>query len=286
MFIPNSSKKECRLMLSARRLIVKIGSTLIADAETGEIHGPWLERLIEDVVRFLKRGQEVIIITSGAVTLGSCHFTRSDGLLGIGKKQAAAAIGQVRLMLAFEQSLKRNGFGMGQVLLAREDFDDQHRRGNLRSTLQQLLKVGAVPVLNENDTTAAVETCLGDNDRLAAQVAQLLGADLLILLSDVDGLFTEDPHRSSSARLVREVRRITPEIEGMAADSASGRGSGGMVTKLMAARIAMDAGCIMVIAKGKEPCPLTAIANGGTSTWFLPQVGSPADRPIGQWKRP
>ncbi|MES0157831.1 glutamate 5-kinase [Mesorhizobium sp. M0018] len=255
---------------SARRLTVKIGSALIADADTGEIRGPWLETLIEDVVRFFARGQQVLIVTSGAVAVGSYHFKQLDRSLRIEEKQAAAAIGQVRLMFAYEQSLKRHRFGMAQVLLTGADIDDQHRRLNARSALQQLLKVGAVPVINENDTTATAEICVGDNDRLAAQVAQLVNADVLVLLSNVDGLFTEDPHKNPLARLVPEVRCITPEIEAMAGHSPGRHGAGGMVTKLMAARIAMDAGFDMVIAKGNKSYPLAAIEKGGPSTRFVP----------------
>ncbi|OAF06982.1 glutamate 5-kinase [Bradyrhizobium neotropicale] len=257
-------------LLSARRLIVKIGSALIADADTGEIRGPWLETLIEDVVRFVARGQQVIIVTSGAVAVGSRRFVQLDRRPETGEKQAAAAIGQVQLMHAYEQSLKRRGFGVGQLLLTGEDIDNQHRCLNARSTLQQLLKVGAVPIVNENDATATVEICFGDNDRLAARVAHMVDADVLILLSNVDGLFTEDPHDNPFARLVTEVRCINPEIEAMAGHSAARHSSGGMVTKLMAARIAMDAGCEMVIANGNKSYPLAAIENGGPSTWFIP----------------
>ncbi|MER9026750.1 glutamate 5-kinase [Mesorhizobium sp. M0815] len=265
-------------MLSARRLILKIGSALIADSETGEIRSHWLEELIEDVVRFFERRQQVIIVTSGAVAVGSSHFNQLDRPLRIEEKQTAAAIGQVRLMLAYEQSLKRHGFSLGQVLLTGEDIDNQHRRLNARSTLQQLLKVRAVPVINENDTTATAEICFGDNDRLAARVAEMVNADALILLSNVDGLFTGDPYDKPLARLVKEVRCITPEIEAMAAHSPARHSAGGMITKLMAARIAMDAGCAMVIAKGNKPYPLAAIENGGPSTCFIPLANGRVSR--------
>ncbi|BAB52617.1 glutamate 5-kinase [Mesorhizobium japonicum] len=265
-------------LLSARRLIVKIGSAVVADAETGEIRGPWLETLIKDVVRFFARGQQVIIVTSGAVAAGSRHFKQLDRSLRIEEKQAAAAIGQIRLMIAYEQSLKRHGFGLGQVLLTSADVDNQRCRLNARSAFQQLLNVGAVPVINENDATATPEVCLGDNDRLAARVAQIAKADLLILLSDVDGLFTEDPHDNPLARMIPEVRRITPEIEIMASLSPARHGSGGMVTKLMAARIAMEAGCNVVIAKGSKSYPLAAIENGAPSTWFIPPARETATR--------
>ncbi|RWJ01211.1 MAG: glutamate 5-kinase [Mesorhizobium sp.] len=265
-------------LLSARRLIVKIGSAVVADIETGEVRGPWLETLIKDVARLFARGQQVIIVTSGAVALGSSHFKQLDRSLRIEEKQAAAAIGQIRLMLAYEQSLKRHGFGLGQVLLTGADIDNQRCRLNARSALQQLLEVGAVPVINENDATATAEICLGDNDRLAARVAQIAKADVLILLSDVDGLFTEDPHDNPLARIIPEVRCITPEIETMAGLSPGRYGSGGMVTKLMAARIAMDASCNVVIAKGNKSYPLAAIENGAPSTWFIPLAKETAAR--------
>ncbi|KAA3441959.1 glutamate 5-kinase [Mesorhizobium sp. SARCC-RB16n] len=263
---------------SARRVVVKIGSVLIADAKTGEIRGRWLETLIDDVARFFARGQQVIIVSSGAVAVGSCQFNHMGRSLRTEERQAAAAIGQVRLLLAYEQSLKRYGFGLGQLLLTGEDIDSQHRRRSVRSTLQQLFNLNAVPVINENDTTATVETCIGDNDRLAARVAQVVNADMLILLSNVDGLFTEDPHDNTLARRISEVRCITPEIEAMGGPSPARHGSGGMVTKLMAARIVMDSGCDMVIANGNKSYPLAAIENGGPSTWFVPLAKDKAPR--------
>ncbi|WFU12796.1 glutamate 5-kinase (plasmid) [Rhizobium sp. CB3090] len=264
-------------LLSAHRIVVKIGSALIADGETGHIRGPWLETMIEDVVRFFARGQQVIIVTSGAVAAGSYHFNDSDSPLKNEERKAAAAIGQVRLMLAFERSLKRFGFGLGQLLLTGEDLRNRHRRINMWSTVRRILQVGALPVINENDTTATTETCVGDNDQLAAHVAELLQADILILLSNIDGLFTEDPHNNPSARLITKVQRITPRIEAMATHSHSRHSSGGMLTKLMAARITMNAGCNMIIAKGTRSYPLSAIENGGPSTWFVPSTSDRAD---------
>ncbi|RUY02292.1 glutamate 5-kinase [Mesorhizobium sp. M2A.F.Ca.ET.040.01.1.1] len=254
---------------SARRLIVKIGSALIVDAETGAIRAQWLETLIEDVVRFFARGQQVIIVTSGAVAVGSRCFNPQRPMR-IAEKQTAAAIGQVQLMLAYEEALRRHGFGIGQVLLTRQDLERGQGRVNLWAALQKLLETGTVPVINENDATATGEICFGDNDQLAARVAQMAGADLLILLSNVDGLFTEDPRRNPSARLIAKVGCITPEIELMASSSADHHSSGGMVTKLMAARIAMDAGCSMIIANGTKFHPLAAIENGGRWTRFVP----------------
>ncbi|WP_254027384.1 glutamate 5-kinase [Mesorhizobium ventifaucium] len=265
-------------LLSAHRLVVKIGSALLVDEETGKIRSAWLETLIADIVRLFERGQQVIIVTSGAVALGSGQFDGLGRPLRIEEKQTAAAIGQVRLMLAYEQSLKRHGFAVGQMLLTSEDLQNQHRRLNSWSTLQQLLKIGAVPIINENDTIATTEICFGDNDQLAARVALMVNADVLILLSNVDGLFTEDPHDNPLARLVTEVRCITPEIEAMAGHSHARHSSGGMVTKLMAARIAMDAGCGMLIARGNEAYPLAAIENGAPSTSFVPLAKDRATR--------
>ncbi|QKC99984.1 glutamate 5-kinase [Mesorhizobium sp. NZP2298] len=267
---PTAATTTSVRLISAHRLVVKIGSALLVDEETGDIRSAWLETLIADIVRLFARGQQVIIVTSGAVALGSGQFDGLGRSLRIEEKQTAAAIGQVRLMLAYEQSLKRHSFAVGQMLLTGEDMENQHRRHNAWSTLQQLLKIGAVPIINENDTTATAEICFGDNDRLAAQIAQMVNADVLVLLSNVDGLFTEDPHDNPLARLVTEVRCITPEIEAMAGHSRARHSSGGMVTKLMAARIAMDAGCEMAIASGNKSYPLAAIENGGPSTWFLP----------------
>ncbi|WP_287308729.1 glutamate 5-kinase [Mesorhizobium sp.] len=259
-------------MLLARRLIVKIGSALLVDADTGEICGPWLDSLVADVVRFFSRGQQVIIVTSGAVALGSRQFDGLGRPLRIDEKQTAAAIGQVRLMLAYEQSLRAHGLAAGQMLLTNEDIYNHQRRRNTWSTLQQLHNVGAVPIINENDTIATAEICFGDNDQLAARIAQMVNADVLVLLSNVDGLFTDDPHHNPLARLVTEVRCITPEIEAMAGHSHARYSSGGMVTKLMAAKTTMDAGCGMIIARGNEPYPLAAIENGAPSTSFFPLV--------------
>lgn len=250
-------------------LVVKVGTELIVDQETGEIRTSWIDSLIEDVVRFSARGQKVVIVTSGAVTVG-WHRVRHLGFERAGAKQAAAAIGQVQIMLAYEQSLKRRGWEVGQFLLTRTDVDEDHRRLHVREGLEKLLMSGAIPVVNESDTTATADTCFGDNDRIAAKVAEIVEADLLVLLSNVDGLFTGDPNVNPAARLVTEVRCITPEMEAMAAPSLTRHTSGGMVTKLMAAKIAMDAGCEMMIANGTGHYPLTAIERGAPCTRFIP----------------
>ncbi len=254
----------------ARRLIVKIGSSLLVDEASGEMRRDWLDSLADDVARLRARGQEVILVSSGAVAVGRRHL----GLippLRLEEKQAAAACGQIRLAHAYQEALARHGLTVAQVLLTLEDSDDRRRYLNARSTLDTLLKLGAVPVINENDTVATAEIRFGDNDRLAARVAQMIAADALVLFSDIDGLYTADPRRDPAAEFIPEVRELTPEIEAMAGDPGSGYGSGGMITKLLAARICLSAGCRMAIAQGHALNPLTAIEEGGRCTWFLPQ---------------
>ncbi|MGO7961217.1 glutamate 5-kinase [Rhizobium leguminosarum] len=250
-------------------LVIKVGSALIADPKTGEIRISWIDSLVEEVVRLAARGQKVVIVTSGAVTVG-WHRVRHLGCQPADSKRAAAAIGQVQIMQAFARNLKRRGWEVGELLLTRKDVDEADRRLHVREVLHNLFMSGAIPVVNENDTTATPETCFGDNDRLAAHVAEIIKADLLVLLSNVDGLFTEDPNINPSARLVKEVRFITSEMEAMATSSLTRNSSGGMVTKLMAAKIAMDAGCEMVIANGTRHYPLAAIESGAPSTRFIP----------------
>jgi glutamate 5-kinase len=258
-------------LAEARRLIVKIGSALLVD-DDGRIRSAWLEALAADLARCRARGQEVIVVTSGAIAVGRRHL----GLVGRGlkleEKQAAAATGQIRLAHAWQEALAAHGITVAQLLLTPEDTEERRRHLNARATLNQLLALGAVPVINENDTVATTEIRFGDNDRLAARVAQMASADTLVLLSDVDGLYTADPRRDPSARLVPEVRELSSEIEAMAGEALPGYSSGGMVTKLAAARIAMSAGCRMLIALGKPASPLLRIEEGRPCTWFLPSV--------------
>ncbi|MCA1371003.1 glutamate 5-kinase [Bradyrhizobium sp. BRP14] len=253
---------------SARRLVVKVGSALITDAETGKINDYWLDTLIEDVASFLARGQQVIIVTSGAAAAGSGRLKHSDRISQTEERRAAAAIGQVQLMGAYERSLKQRGFGVGQLLLSSEDLGNGCGDLAAKATLTQLIKAGFVPVVNTNDATANQDAL--DNDQLAARIAEMITADILVLLSNIEGLFTEDPRNSPSANLVSEVQCITPQIEAMAAGSSARYSSGGMVTKLMAAKIATKAGCGMLIAKGNDPHPLSAIESGAPSTYFIP----------------
>jgi len=259
-----------RALSTARRLVVKIGSALLVEESTGGLKRRWLEALAEDVAGLRKNGQDVILVSSGAIAVGRRHLGLAEGTLRLEEKQAAAATGQIRLAHAYQEALARHGITVAQVLLTLEDTEDRRRHLNARATLAALIKFDAVPVINENDTVATAEIRFGDNDRLAARVAAMIGADALVLLSDIDGLYSADPKRDNGARHIPEVAELTPEIEAMAGEALPGYSSGGMVTKLAAARIAMAAGCRMAIASGRIANPLAALADGGRATWFLP----------------
>jgi glutamate 5-kinase len=261
----------------AKRLVVKIGSALLVDDENGQIRRVWLDALADDLASCRARGQEVVIVTSGAVAVGREHLGLTGRPLRLEEKQAAAATGQIRLAHAYQETLARHGFTVAQVLLTLEDTEARRRHLNARATIDTLLRLGAVPVINENDTVGTSEIRFGDNDRLAARVAQMISADTLVLLSDIDGLYTADPRKDQAATLIPVVEALTPELEAVAGEPQAGYGTGGMVTKLAAARIAMSAGCRMVIAKGKRLNALAALdtptAEGGaTCTWFLPSA--------------
>ena len=260
-------------LTKAHRLIVKIGSALLIDAATGRLDRPWLEALATDIAALRARGQEVLIVSSGAIALGREALGLGHGALKLEESQAAAAAGQINLAHAFQEILGQHGITVAQILLTLRDTEQRRNYLNARGTLNTLLKLKAVPVINENDTVATTEIRYGDNDRLAARVASMVSADCLVLLSDVDGLYTATPTKAG-ARHIPEVNAITPDIEAMAGDAASAVSRGGMKTKLKAARIATDAGCHMVIASGKMHHPLTAIMEGGRCTWFNAQ-GTP-----------
>lgn len=262
-------------LADARRLVVKIGSALLVDSETGQMRREWLDALADDVAACRARGTEVIIVTSGAVAAGREHLGLVGRPLRLEEKQAAAATGQIRLAHAYQETLARHGITVAQVLLTLEDTEARRRHLNARATIDTLLKLGAVPVINENDTVATAELRFGDNDRLAARVAQMVSADTLALLSDIDGLYTADPRKDPNATLIPEVRALTPDIIAMAGEPPPGYSSGGMVTKIAAARVAMAAGCRMIIAKGQRMNPLAglltpAAAGGAPCTWFIP----------------
>ena len=257
-------------MRDARSLVVKIGSALLTEPATGEIRRDWLDTLADDVASCRARGQDVMLVSSGAISAGCRHLGLDPRRLKLEEKQAAAAIGQIRLAHAYQESLARHRIAVAQILLTLADTEERRRHLNARSTLSNLLRLGTVPVINENDTVATEEIRFGDNDRLAARVAQMISADTLVLLSDIDGLYTADPKRNPDAERVPKVLDITAEIEAMAGQTKAGYSSGGMVTKLAAAKIAYGAGCRTVITDGKRANPLTAIIEGAPCTWFLP----------------
>ena len=222
----------------ARRIVVKVGSALLVDAWTGQVNRSWLETLVQDLLRLRARGQEVMLVSSGAIALGRRELKLAAGALKLEESQAAAAVGQISLAHIYKELLGAAGVTVAQILLTLEDSERRRRYLNARATLSQLLELGTLPVINENDTVATTEIRYGDNDRLAARVAQMTSADCLLLLSDVSGLYTADPNLDSDAQLIREIREITPEIEAMGGGSASAVGSGGMATKIAAAKIA------------------------------------------------
>ena len=255
-------------LTDARCIVVKIGSALLVDAQTGALRDAWLESLAADVAQLRGTGIHVVLVSSGSIALGRRVLGLASGPLTLEQSQAAASVGQIRLARAYEAALAPHGITTGQILVTLEDSTDRRRYLNARATMQTLLSLGVTPIVNENDSIATDEIRYGDNDRLAAQVAVLAGADQLILLSDVDGLYTANPNTKSDAKHIDIVDKITPQIEAMAGDAASETSKGGMVTKVMAAKIATEAGCAMAITLGSGQHPLSTM---GRATWFTPQ---------------
>ena len=265
-------------LTDAKRLVVKIGSALLVDRETGKLRADWLTTLAADVARIRARGTDVILVSSGSIALGRGVLGLPTTALTLEQSQAAAAVGQIRLARAYEEALAPHGIITGQVLVTLEDSQDRRRYLNSRATMETMLGLGVTPIVNENDTVATDEIRYGDNDRLAAQVAVTTGADQLILLSDVDGLYTANPNLQSDAQHIAYVDKITPEIEGMAGEASNGLSKGGMITKIMAARIATDAGCAMAITLGSPLNPLATLESGARATWFAAQTDPQAAR--------
>jgi glutamate 5-kinase len=274
-------KATARRFTLAKRVVVKVGSALLVDADKGRLNRAWLESFVEDVAQLRKRGQEVILVSSGAIALGRRHLGLTAGKLKLEESQAAAAVGQIRLAHAYKELLDQHEITVAQILLTLGDTEQRRRYLNARGTLNTLLALGAVPVINENDTVATAEIRYGDNDRLAARVGQMAGADCVILLSDIDGLYTADPQDNKDAEFIARVLEITPEIEAMAGGAGSDMGSGGMQTKIAAAKIAVAAGCHLCIAKGAHMHPLKRIEEGARCTWFVPSSTPMAARK--QW---
>ncbi|MBC6438079.1 MAG: glutamate 5-kinase [Rhodobacteraceae bacterium] len=263
---------------AARRLVVKIGSALLVNRRTGALNTDWLVALAQDVAQIKSTGADVILVSSGAIALGRGALGLGGGPLPLERAQAAAAVGQIRLARAYEQVLAPHGITAAQVLLTLDDSGDRRRYLNTRGTVATLLGLGVVPIVNENDTIATDEIRYGDNDRLAANVAVMAGADQLVLLSDVDGFYTANPAAVAAATRLDLIESITPEIEAMAGDAGSGLSKGGMKTKLLAARTATAAGCAMAITAGARLHPLSALGAGAPATWFTATLDPQAAR--------
>ncbi len=265
-------------LTAANRLVVKIGSALLVDRNTGLLRSDWLVSLAQDVAWLKKSGADVILVSSGSIALGRGVLELPLSTLPLEQSQAAAAVGQIRLARAYEEALAPHDINTAQVLVTLEDSEDRRRYLNSRATLETLLGLGVVPIVNENDTVATDEIRYGDNDRLAAQIAVTVGADQLILLSDVDGFYTGNPYEDPLAQRFDVIEKITPEIEEMAGDAGSGLSKGGMKTKLLAAKMATAAGCDMAITEGSTLNPLKKLDNGGNSTWFTATLDPQAAR--------
>lgn len=261
----------------AKRLVIKIGSALLVDRISG-LRGDWLRGLAEDVAAARARGSDVVLVSSGSIALGRRVLGLGDGPLALEQSQAAAAVGQIRLARAYEEVLAPHGLIAAQVLVTLEDTEDRRRYLNSRATMATLLGLGVVPIVNENDTVATDEIRFGDNDRLAAQIAVTIGADMLVLLSDVDGFYSANPKTDPGARRFDVIGDITPEIEAMAGDPVSGLSKGGMKTKVLAAKTAVAGGCAMAIMEGSCHRPLSALIAGVGHTWFIAQGDPQAAR--------
>jgi glutamate 5-kinase len=256
-------------LADARRVVIKVGSALLVDPDRAAPRADWLHGVAADIACLRAAGTEVIVVSSGAIALARRTLNLHQPRLRLEEKQAAAAVGQIQLAQAWSQALSANGLTAAQLLLTLDDTEDRRRYLNARATLATLFGLGCVPVINENDSVATAEIRFGDNDRLAARVAEMVQADQLVLLSDIDGLYTADPRRDPAAAHIPLVAALSPEIEAMGGEPPPGYSSGGMRTKLVAARIATQAGCAMAIALGHTDRPLRKLREGARCTWFL-----------------
>ena len=252
-----------------KRIVIKVGSSLLVDTAAGRVKRSWLVALAEDIAKLHGEKRDVLVVSSGAIALGRARLELPRGVLKLEESQGAAAVGQIALARIWSEVLGQHGIETGQILLTLQDTEERRRYLNARSTIARLLGWRAVPVINENDTIATNEIRYGDNDRLGARVASMVSADLLILLSDIDGLYDAPPNANANAKLIPRVDKITAEIEAMAGTAESELSRGGMRTKIEAAKIATAAGAHMIIASGKIEHPLRAIAKGGRCTWFM-----------------
>ncbi|MCI5049872.1 MAG: glutamate 5-kinase [Rickettsiales bacterium] len=256
-------------LADAKRVVIKVGSLLLADLDTGEVKHEWLNSLCEDIVHLQSLGLEVVVVSSGGVTLGRHVLGYDAPSLKLKEKQAAAACGQVTLIEAWRKTLNKHGAVAAQILMTTEDTEDRRRYLNARSTINTLLEHNIVPIINENDTITTSEIRYGDNDRLAARVASMISADTLVLLSDIDGLYSDNPKLNPDAVFIPVVDELTEEIMSMAHESDDFYSSGGMITKLQAAQIAVSSGCHMIISLGKRINPMQSILADDRCTWFI-----------------
>jgi len=280
----STDAKQPRLQ-DAKRIVVKIGSALLVDDASGQLRTEWLAALAEDLAEMRKAGKDVVVVSSGAIAAGRRHLGLTGRELKLEEKQAAAATGQIRLAHAYQEALAAHSIPIAQILLTPTDTEERRRHLNARATILQLLKLGSIPVVNENDTVATAEIRYGDNDRLAARVATMISADTLILLTDIDGMYTADPGLVADASHIPVIDSISDEIEAMAGESRSARdpsglGTGGMATKIQAAKLAFQGGCATVIGLGTELHPLRSLLKGARSSWIVP-----SDKPLAARKK-
>ncbi|MEM1039970.1 MAG: glutamate 5-kinase [Pseudomonadota bacterium] len=275
-----SRPQDKSLFDSVQRIVIKVGSALLVDPQSG-VRTAWLHSLVQDAASLIGAGKQVLIVSSGAIALGRTLLNMNAGPLKLDESQAAASVGQIALAGAWSDAFRTHDLVTGQILLTLHDTEGSSGRRkylNARDTINRLLAFGAIPVINENDTLATSEIRYGDNDRLAARVATMIGADLLILLSDIDGLYTAPPSQDADAKHLPRVDTITETIEAMAGDAATGLSRGGMVTKIEAAKLATRSGTAMIIASGKRDHPVSALNEDARHTWFEPEPGSKAAR--------
>lgn len=265
------------LLKPYKRITIKIGSSLLVDPVSG-LKGEWLQSLADDVAQLKKNGHEVLIVSSGSIALGKGLLGLKNRSLKLEENQASASTGQIALSRAYHEALGKHDIQAGQILLTLGDTEERRRYLNARATIDTLLRLGAVPIINENDTVATSEIRYGDNDRLGARVATMMGCDLLILLSDIDGLYKEPPNENPDAEFIPLVEQITPEIEAMAGDVGTELSKGGMVTKIEAGKIAVNGGAAMVITSGKRLNPIAALSNGERATWFTASSNAVSSR--------
>ncbi|MFT9296859.1 MAG: glutamate 5-kinase [Gluconobacter sp.] len=283
-----TAKAPAPQLAQARRIVIKVGSALLVDGAQAALRADWLRSVCEDIASLRKAGTEVVVVSSGAISLARHQLGLMNRRLRLDEKQALATVGQIGLAQGWSEALAKHGLVAGQLLLTPDDTESRERHLNARATLQTLLDLGCIPVINENDAIATSEIRFGDNDRLGARVAQMIEADCLVLLSDIDGLYTADPRTSPAARHIPVIEQVTDDIMAMGGEPPPGYSSGGMRTKLMAARIANRAGAAMVIAAGQAQNPIQKLLDGGLCTWFLPQTdtGSARKRWIGSSLHP